>query len=70
MEDITTAITTGWDLMGLKQQPQIQYHKETKMLIAFGEAAHLEVIASVLKELQPPPEKLPVPRSSPPPEKK
>lgn len=59
VEDITTAITTGWDLMGLKQQPQIQYHKETRMLIAFGEAAHLDVIASVLKELQPPSEKIP-----------
>lgn len=70
VEDITTAITTGWDLMGLKKQPEMQYHKETKMLIAFGEAAHLEVIASVLKELQPPPEKVPAPKSNAPPEKK
>lgn len=70
VEDITTAITTGWDLMGLKQQPQIQYHKETKMLIAFGEAAHLEVITSVLKELQPPSEKVPPLKPSAPPEKK
>jgi len=70
VEDITTAITTGWDLMGLKQQPQIQYHKETKMLIAFGEAAHLEVIASVLKELQPPSEKVPSLKPSAPSEKK
>jgi hypothetical protein len=53
VDDITTAIKTGWDLQGIDSPPQISFHKETKLLIAVGEPEKLEVIDAVLKALQP-----------------
>lgn len=51
IQDITTAIKTGWDLLGVKDQPTLKYHPETKLLIAVGQREHLELIDSVLREL-------------------
>jgi|ERR1017187_2133657 hypothetical protein len=56
MDDITTAIQTGWKMMGDTSPPQISFHKETKLLIAVGEPDKLEVIDNVLKALQPAPQ--------------
>ena len=56
VEDITTAIQTGWKMLGDKEIPAISFHKETKLLIAVGEPAKLETIDAVLQALQPPPE--------------
>ena len=53
VEDITTAIETGWKLLGDKEKPTINFHKETKLLIAVGEQAKLETIDAVLKALSP-----------------
>ncbi len=55
VDDITTAIQTGWKMMGDMETPEISFHKETKLLIAVGEPDKLEVIDNVLKALQPPP---------------
>jgi hypothetical protein len=55
VDDITTAIQTGWKMMGDKETPEISFHKETKLLIAVGEPDQLGVIDDVLKALQPPP---------------
>ena len=55
VDDITTAIQTGWKMSGDASLPQLNYHKETKLLIAFGEPGKLDVIDTVLKALQPPP---------------
>jgi hypothetical protein len=55
VDDITTAIQTGWKMMGETSPPEISFHKETKLLIAVGEPDKLEVIDNVLKALQPPP---------------
>ncbi|HEY4416460.1 MAG TPA: hypothetical protein VGO57_12285 [Verrucomicrobiae bacterium] len=52
VDDITTAIQTGWKMMGETSTPEINYHKETKLLIAVGEEKQLQVISDVLKELQ------------------
>ena len=37
VDDITTAIQTGWKMAGVTPPPELNYHKETKLLIAFGE---------------------------------
>ena len=55
LDDITTAIQTGWKMMGDKETPTISFHKDTKLLIAVGEPSKLETIDAVLKALQLPP---------------
>jgi hypothetical protein len=74
VDDITTAIQTGWKMLGEKETPTINFHKDTKLLIAVGEPNKLETIDSVLKALQPTPEKVsslaPLPASPPKVEKK
>jgi len=51
VDDITTAIQTGWKMSGVSPTPQLRYHKETKMLIAFGEPDKLAMIDDVLRTL-------------------
>lgn len=55
VDDITTAIQTGWKMLGDDETPGISFHKETKLLIAVGEPGKLETIDAVLKALQTPP---------------
>jgi len=56
VDDITTAIQTGWKMLGDQETPTISFHKETKLLIAVGEQAKLETIDAVLKALSRTPE--------------
>ena len=56
VDDITTAIQTGWQLMGDSSPPEISFHKETKLLIAVGEPNRLDVIDNVLNALRPAPQ--------------
>jgi hypothetical protein len=51
VDDITTAIQTGWKMLGDEEPPKISFHKETKLLIAVGDPAKLETIDAVLKAL-------------------
>jgi hypothetical protein len=51
VDDITTAIQTGWKMAGITSPPELNYHKETKLLIAFGEPYELETIQTVLGTL-------------------
>jgi hypothetical protein len=51
VDDITTAIQTGWKLLGSSPSPTISFHKETNLLIAVGQARQLETIDAVLKAL-------------------
>ncbi len=54
VEDITTAIETGWKMLGAGQDftpPEISFHKDTKLLIAVGEPEKLKLIDSVLEQL-------------------
>ncbi len=53
VDDITTAIQTGWKMLGEKDTPTINFHKDTKLLIAVGEPNKLETIDAVLKALSP-----------------
>ncbi len=55
VDDITTAIQTGWRMMGDKETPQLTFHKDTKLLIAVGDPGKLQTIDSVLKALKLPP---------------
>lgn len=51
VDDITTAIKTGWKIAGMEPAPELNYHKETKMLIAFDEPRKLSTIEQVLNAL-------------------
>ena len=51
VDDITTAVQTGWKMRGETSPPALSFHKETKLLIAFGDYDGLDVIDSVLKAL-------------------
>jgi hypothetical protein len=51
VEDITTAIQTGWKMLGETNPPTITYHKDTKLLIAVGEKDKLQLIENVLSQL-------------------
>ena len=51
MDDITTAIETGWKMLGDTSPPTISFHKDTKLLIAVGEPSKLETIDAVLQAL-------------------
>jgi hypothetical protein len=55
VDDITTAIETGWKMLGDSPKPTISFHKDTKLLIAVGEPSKLEIIDDVLKALSPRP---------------
>jgi len=51
VDDITTAIQTGWKMQGSDTPLRLNFHKETGLLIAVGESAQLGLIDSVLREL-------------------
>lgn len=51
VEDITTAIETAWKMLGIAQGPEMKYHKDTKLLIAVGEADKLQMIDEALSQL-------------------
>jgi hypothetical protein len=51
VDDITTAIETGWKMLGETSPRTMSFHKDTKLLIAVGEASNLETIDAVLKAL-------------------
>jgi hypothetical protein len=51
VDDITTAVETAWKMLGITKLPQISYHKDTKVLIAVGDADNIKAIDDVLKQL-------------------
>ena len=63
VDDITTAIETGWKMLGENPTPAISYHKDRRLLIAVGEPNKLETIDLVLRALS----EAPKPRAVPPP---
>jgi hypothetical protein len=68
VEDITTAIETGWKMLGETNLPKLSYHKDTKLLIAVGEPNQLALIDDALRQLKKPESKsasIPKPPSSP-----
>jgi hypothetical protein len=69
VDDITTAIETGWKMLGEPSPAAIKFHKDTKLLIAVGEPSALETIDAVLKALEepkpavPPVSRVPAPKA-------
>ena len=51
VDDITTAIETGWKMLGKTKPAAISFHKDTKLLIAVGGESELQIISSVLNAL-------------------
>jgi hypothetical protein len=52
VDDITTAIQTGYKMLG-DSPPAINFHQDTKLLIAVGEQGKLALIDAVLEQLAP-----------------
>lgn len=52
VEDIITAVQTGWKMQKISPLPELTYHPETKLLMAYGQEAHLTLITDVLKQLE------------------
>jgi hypothetical protein len=53
VDDITTAIETGWKMVGETSPPKISFHKDTNLLIAVGEPNKLQTIDAALQALAP-----------------
>jgi hypothetical protein len=53
VEDITTAIQTGWKLKHITPMPELKFHPETGLLIAVGQEEDLKLINEVLEQLKP-----------------
>jgi hypothetical protein len=51
VEDVTTAVKGAWELMNITEEPPIKYHKDTKLLIVFGDPSELGVVQQVITEL-------------------
>jgi hypothetical protein len=51
VDDITTAIQTGWKMAKASSPPELNYHRETKLLMAFGDPDELNTIDTVLHTL-------------------
>jgi hypothetical protein len=53
IEDITTAIETGWEMLGRSNpdSKKLSFHKDTKLLIAVGTPDELQVVDDVLRQL-------------------
>jgi len=52
VEDITTAIETGWKMQGATPTPKLSFHKDTKLLIGVGEPGQLQMVDEVLRQLR------------------
>jgi hypothetical protein len=66
VDDVTTAIQTGWKMAGTSPTPALSFHKETKLLIAVGDPNQLRIIDQVLGALS---ASTPAPKAKPDPEK-
>jgi len=51
IDDIITAIKTGWEMLDVTNPPQLKFHPETKLLIAAGLPKQLDLINQVLAAL-------------------
>jgi hypothetical protein len=52
IDDITTALETGWKMLDQGTIPKLSFHKDTKLLIAVGEPEKLRMIDEVLAQLR------------------
>jgi hypothetical protein len=53
VEDITTAVETGWKMLGVNPLPKLTFHRDTKLLVAVGADGQLRTVDDVLRELRP-----------------
>jgi hypothetical protein len=51
VEDITTAVETGWKMLGVNPLPKLTFHKDTKLLVVVGQQDQLRIVDDVLREL-------------------
>ena len=51
IEDVVTAVKTGWELAGIKPLPTLRFHDETKLLAVSGDQYSLQLVEEVLSGL-------------------
>jgi hypothetical protein len=51
MEDLKTAVETGWTGLGVQSMPKLVFHRETGLLIAVGAPEHLMLIDDMIRQL-------------------
>ena len=51
VEDITTAVETGWKMLGVNPLPKLTFHKDTQLLVVVGQLDQLKLVDDVLREL-------------------
>ncbi len=51
IEDVVTAVKTGWELAGIKPLPTLRFHDETKLLAVSGDQYSLQLVEEVLSQL-------------------
>lgn len=67
IEDIITAMKTGWELSEDPSQPTVKFHEETQLLVVAGQREHLQVVEQVLERLANNSRSAPIPRMPIPP---
>jgi hypothetical protein len=51
IDDVTTTIQAGWELLAKDTNRDMKFHKETKLLIVLGDDADINFVADVIREL-------------------
>lgn len=51
MDDIATAIRTGWDMISFSAEPDMKVHQETSLLIVRGRREEQAIAETVIKQL-------------------
>jgi len=52
IQDITTAIETTWRPSSKSPKPELKFHEDTQLLIAYADSSLIEVVTNVLDQLQ------------------
>jgi hypothetical protein len=52
VDDITTAINTGWKMLGASDHCELSYHKETRLLIVVADVEHTGTVIKALDALR------------------
>ena len=52
VDDITTAIDTGWKMLGGSDHCELSYHKETRLLIVVADVEHTGTVIKALEALR------------------
>jgi hypothetical protein len=52
VDEITTAVETGWKMLGVTNPPAMSYYNDTKVLIVVGEEEKADMVNDLLQQLR------------------